>query len=142
VDQSSNPWRGWGEGRQPPSVQPQQSGHWGRWSLALVPGGSARARHWLDFLMPGAHISWAAIYGGLDRRRTRGPEHEFFLGWYTRHPILKGADSGAGTWVVEVRSPSPIAPESSPSVSCLISRDGPATPCGWMTSSFMKTHHW
>ena len=115
VDQSSNPWRGWGEGRQPPSVQPQQSGHWGRWSLALVPGGSATCEALVGLLDAGRSY----LLGCYLRADSTGGEPgvlnmSFSLGGtrairFSKEQTLAPA---LGWWRCEV--PLPIAPESSP----------------------------
>jgi hypothetical protein len=43
TDASKNCWRGWGAGgSRPDTLLAYEEGHWGRWSLALVPGSSSR----------------------------------------------------------------------------------------------------
>jgi len=115
VDQSQNPWRGWGTGGQPVSVTSHQSGHWGRWSLALVPGESATCEALVGLLEPGRSY----LLGGYLRAFSSSGDPgvlnmSFSLGGvrairFSKEQMLAPA---LEWWRCEV--PLPIAPDNSP----------------------------
>lgn len=113
VDQSRNPWRGWGPAGRPVSITPYNTGHLGRWSLALVPGEDTAWEVLIGLLEPGRSY----LLGGFIRVSPARDD----LGTLTLNFSLGGArpirfskeqplGPPMGWWRSEI--PLPIAPES------------------------------
>ena len=64
TDLSRSVWRGWGEGGSPVNALSVEDGHWGRWSMSLVPG---------------MNLTWEAQIGLLE------PGERYLLGGYVKH---------------------------------------------------------
>jgi hypothetical protein len=115
VDQSQSPWRGWGGRGEPDSVGTHNMGHWGRWSLALVPGGSNVWEALVGLLNPGRSYLMGGYVRAVSSRGDPGTLNlNFSLGGvrpirFSKEQVL-GTAAG-GWWRCEV--PLPIAPDSS-----------------------------
>lgn len=114
VDQSRSPWRGWGGQGQPSAVSPQPAGHWGRWSLALVPGNPAVMEALIGLLEPGrsyllgGYVRASSSTGDLG---TLGMGFTLGGGRAIRFSKEQALAPMMGWWRSEV--PLPISPDTS-----------------------------
>lgn len=138
TDMSQNCWRGWGTGgSQPDTLLSYEGGHWGRWSLALVPGESDQYEALIGFLEPGAPYVFGCYYstsGGLPDGATLTAS--FVSGGPRRVQFSKAIplDGAHGWWRADL--PLPSAPDSTP-FSLTLTVEGTSVDTLWVDDLFI-----
>ena len=137
-DMSRNCWRGWGtEGSEPDTILSYEGGHWGRWSLALVPGENSQYEALIGFLEPGTPYVLGCYYrtpGGLQEGTVLTAS--FTAGGQRPAQFSKSVplDGARGWWRADV--PLPAAPDSTP-FSLTLTVEGGSVDTLWIDDLFI-----
>ncbi len=114
MDLSQSCWRGWGEGGRPDSTFAYEDGHWGRWSLAAIPGMNFLWEAQIGLLVSGQRYTLGCyVKSGEGAGPGSALKATFVSGGARRATFSKDIDLDRvpGWWREEI--PLPVAPDTS-----------------------------